>query len=245
MKQSTFAKTALAEITLEEHEGSVRLVLGVLCFPGGVIWGVFVVVSAVKGQCGCNELTSVDFAWISLLSRSRVARLPLSRTVLIVVMIAGLCMPAFLCTVAGLANSFYIPHAEDPRISGGVYWSGTVPSSISVSTDLAGRSLYARGVLAVGTVFGWMLRGSLCSARGFVPASTVKQFLLRLGVVIWGFTEVVSAVEYQSQCRSCWAFTATLSVSSQLVLTSVACRPPVRSGIMVSMLARLRVSSSS
>ena len=84
-----------------------------------------------------------------------------------------------------------------------------------------------------------------------MPTSLLKQYFLALVALFGVFTEVVSAVKYQSQCRSCWAFSVTLAVSAQLVLTSggsctdlsvrsprVACRPPARSVIMVVMLVR-------
>ena len=76
------------------------------------------------------------------------------------------------------------------------------------------------------------------SARGSVPTFTVKQYVPRIGGVIWVFTEVVSAVKYQSQYRSYWAFSISLAVSSQLVLTSGGYRwPPARSDVMVVMMA--------
>ena len=92
----------------------------------------------------------------------------------------------------------------------------------------------------------------------FVPTSLVKtQRSSHFWWRQWGVTEVVSAVMNQGQCGSCWAFSDTQAVESQLVLTSggfrvdlfsrsrVARLPPARTVFMVVTVAGLRVPTSS
>ena len=142
--------------------GSVRLVLRVLCFLGGVF------------------TVGADFGWIPRVELSRVARFPPARMFIMVGKIAGLwvltehrCGPGnFLLRGRAVspgsrdASGFFTRNTDVLHLSGGVNFGVTEVLSAATSQGHRGtcRMFSAtRAVVAVGAGCGWIPCGSLSS----------------------------------------------------------------------------------